>query len=67
MFKKNEESEWTRFSRALGGAQPAPPTDEELSPADEPEEAPTLAQAPSAEPETYLPPPNQAPSPAARA
>jgi cytoskeletal protein CcmA (bactofilin family) len=57
MFKKSEESEWTRFSRALGGAQPAPPLEDELAPADEPEEPETLAQAPPVEPETYLPPP----------
>lgn len=36
MFKKSEESEWTRFSRALGGAQPAssPREDEGQSPED---------------------------------
>ena len=56
MFKKTEESEWTRFSRALGGGQPAPPVEDELSPADEPVEAVTLSQMPPVEPETYLPP-----------
>lgn len=56
MFKKTEESEWTRFSRALGG-QPATPPDDESAPADEPEEAVTLAQAAPVESEVYLPPP----------
>jgi cytoskeletal protein CcmA (bactofilin family) len=55
MFKKNEESEWTRFSRALGGT--TPPAAEDEAPADDrPEEAVTLAQMPAAEPETYEPP-----------
>lgn len=54
MFKKTEESEWTRFSRALGGP-PAAPADEEARD-DEPQEAVTLAQAPPVEPETYPPP-----------
>jgi cytoskeletal protein CcmA (bactofilin family) len=35
MFKKSEESEWTRFSRALGGTQPAPGQREESVPSDE--------------------------------
>ena len=35
MFKKSEESEWTRFSRALGGSQPAPTQRDEALPADE--------------------------------
>ena len=56
MFKKTEESEWTRFSRALG-SQPAAPSDDESALADDPEDAPTLGQAPPAEPEMYLPPP----------
>jgi cytoskeletal protein CcmA (bactofilin family) len=56
MFKKTEESEWTRFSRALGG-QPAAPSDDEAAPTDEPEEALTLSQASPAEPDVYLPPP----------
>lgn len=56
MFKKSEESEWTRFSRALGGQPAAPPADEAAG-ADEPEEAVTLAQMPPVEPEPYLPPP----------
>ena len=29
MFKKTEESEWTRFSRALGGERAAPSDAEE--------------------------------------
>ena len=58
MFKKSEESEWTRFSRALGGNPPAPPREEEQAPADEPAEPVTLAQAPPApEPEVYTAPP----------
>ena len=56
MFKKTEESEWTRFSRALGN-QPSPPLEDEQAQADEPEEAVTLSQAPPVEPETYVPPP----------
>jgi cytoskeletal protein CcmA (bactofilin family) len=56
MFKKTEESEWTRFSRALG-SQSAAPTDDEPAQSDEPEEAVTLAQMPPVEPEGYLPPP----------
>lgn len=63
MFKKSEESEWTRFSRALGGASPAPPREEELAPADEPEEAATMTQLPPAEPEVYMAP-SPAPTPA---
>ena len=55
MFKKNEESEWTRFSRALGGT--TPPAAESEAPADDqPQEAVTLAQVPAAEPEAYAPP-----------
>jgi cytoskeletal protein CcmA (bactofilin family) len=69
--KKTEESEWTRFSRALGG-QPAAPPDDEAVPADEPAEAVTLAQMPPAETEVYTPPappirepePAEAPAPA---
>jgi len=61
MFKKSEESEWTRFSRALGGAQPAPPRDDELAPVDETEEPATLAQPPPVEPEVYRAPPPPAP------
>jgi cytoskeletal protein CcmA (bactofilin family) len=63
MFKKTEESEWTRFSRALGGTPPAaPPRDEELAPADEIDEPATMAQMPPAEPEVYMaPPPPAAP------
>jgi cytoskeletal protein CcmA (bactofilin family) len=56
MFKKSEESEWTRFSRALGG-QPAATPDDEAAGVDEPEEAVTLAQAPSVDEDVYLPPP----------
>lgn len=55
MFKKSEESEWTRFSRALGGNQQAPA--EEQAPANESDEPVTLSNtAPPAETETYLPP-----------
>ena len=60
MFKKTEESEWTRFSRALG-SQPAAPPDDESAQTDEPEEAVTLAQTPPVEPEVYLPPPSPPP------
>jgi cytoskeletal protein CcmA (bactofilin family) len=56
MFKKNEESEWTRFSRALGGTTP-PATEDEAAADDQPQDAVTLAQMPAAEPETYTPPP----------
>ena len=48
MFKKTEESEWTRFSRALGGRdqsrereEPPPPEEEDLL-----EAAPTMASPP---------------------
>lgn len=61
MFKKTEESEWTRFSRALGG-QPAAPTDDDTAAADAPEEAVTLAQTPAVEPEDYAPPPPPTPT-----
>jgi len=54
--KKTEESEWTRFSRALGGQQSAP-SDADEAPNDEPGEAVTLAQMPPAETEAYLTPP----------
>ena len=56
MFNKSEESEWTRFSRALGGTQSPPAVDDEPAPA-APAPAPepvTIAQAP--EPEVYVPP-----------
>jgi cytoskeletal protein CcmA (bactofilin family) len=67
MFKKTEESEWTRFSRALGGTQPAPTHDEDLTSVDEAEEPATLVQSTSAptEPEVYMAPP-PAPAPAER-
>jgi cytoskeletal protein CcmA (bactofilin family) len=42
MFKKSEESEWTRFSRALGGTQPASGQRDE--PADDVEEPVTMSQ-----------------------
>jgi cytoskeletal protein CcmA (bactofilin family) len=61
MFKKSEESEWTRFSRALGGSPSAPAREEELAPADEPEEAATMTHVPPAEPEVYMAPPAQTP------
>jgi cytoskeletal protein CcmA (bactofilin family) len=63
MFKKTEESEWTRFSRALGGAQPTAPQDE-APPADEPELPVTLSQAPEATTEPLTPPPPVMPEPA---
>lgn len=63
MFKKSEESEWTRFSRALGGGPSAPAREEELAQADEPEEAATMTQLPPAEPEVYMAP-SPAPAPA---
>jgi cytoskeletal protein CcmA (bactofilin family) len=63
MFKKNEESEWTRFSRALGGTQSAPTREDDLVPADEPEEPATLAQAAPVEPEVYVAPPPSPPPP----
>jgi cytoskeletal protein CcmA (bactofilin family) len=65
MFKKSEESEWTRFSRALGGPPSAPATQEEAPP-DESDESPTLAQIPSApiQPEVYqAQPPASTPEP----
>jgi cytoskeletal protein CcmA (bactofilin family) len=65
MFKKTEESEWTRFSRALGGAPSTPSRDEELATTDEPEEPATLVQStPPTEPEVYMaaPPPPAAPA-----
>lgn len=59
MFKKTEESEWTRFSRALGGAQPAPPQPEETAPVDVPEEPVTISQSPELDAEPYAPPAEQ--------
>ncbi len=63
MFKKSEESEWTRFSRALGGTPPAPAREEEPPPAEAPEEAMTISQAPAVEPEVYVAPPPPTPAP----
>jgi len=63
MFKKTEESEWTRFSRALGANQATSPRQDEAL-ADEAEEAPTLTQHPPAGPEPVAeaaPPPPPAP------
>ena len=59
---KSEESEWTRFSRALGGS-PAPKQQE--TPQDAPAEEPvTLMQAPPApEPEVYIAPATPPPAP----
>jgi cytoskeletal protein CcmA (bactofilin family) len=57
MFKKTEESEWTRFSRALGGSPPAPPQQDEAPPADEPDLPVTLSQLPDATTEPLTPPP----------
>jgi cytoskeletal protein CcmA (bactofilin family) len=57
MFKKNEESEWTRFSRALGGSPQAPSSEDVQTSDDEPAEAVTLAQPTPAPPEAHLPPP----------
>jgi cytoskeletal protein CcmA (bactofilin family) len=64
MFKKTEESEWTRFSRALGGREQSDEPDAAEEPRDEePEEnAPTMTGAdapvapPAAEPEPAPPP-----------
>jgi cytoskeletal protein CcmA (bactofilin family) len=61
MFKKNEESEWTRFAPALGGTTP-PAAEEEVPVDDRPQEAVTLAQMPAAEPETYAPPAHESES-----
>jgi cytoskeletal protein CcmA (bactofilin family) len=63
MFKKTEESEWTRFSRALGGAQPTTPQRDETAPADEVELPPTLNQLPEATTEPLAPPPPVMPEP----
>ncbi|MFN8632554.1 MAG: polymer-forming cytoskeletal protein [Chloroflexota bacterium] len=65
MFKKQEESEWTRFSRALGGNPPASAPEAEPTLEDEPGDAPTLVQMPPAsQPEVYMaPPPPPAPEP----
>jgi cytoskeletal protein CcmA (bactofilin family) len=60
--KKTEESEWTRFSRALGGQQPAP-SDAEQTRDDEPDEALTISQAAPAETDSYPPPPPPAREP----
>jgi cytoskeletal protein CcmA (bactofilin family) len=57
MFKKSEESEWTRFSRALGGAQPATPQRDEEAPPPEPELPATISQLPEATTEPLTPPP----------
>jgi cytoskeletal protein CcmA (bactofilin family) len=57
MFKKTEESEWTRFSRALGGTPATPAADEAEATANTGEESPTLAQLPPAETQAYTPPP----------
>lgn len=64
MFKKTEESEWTRFSRALGGAQPTTPQHDEAPSADEPELPVTLSQLPEATTEPLAPPPPVMPEPA---
>jgi cytoskeletal protein CcmA (bactofilin family) len=64
MFKKNDESEWTRFSRALGGAQ-SPAREDDLETADETEDPVTLAQVAPAEPEVSVAPPPPPPPPSA--
>lgn len=57
MFKKQEESEWTRFSRALGGTPPAPAPEADAPPLDEGDDSPTLVQMPpTPEPEVYMAP-----------
>jgi len=56
MFKKTEESEWTRFSRALGGAQPATPQRDEEAPP-EADMTPTISQLPESVTEPLTPPP----------
>jgi cytoskeletal protein CcmA (bactofilin family) len=53
--KKSEESEWTRFSRALGGSPTAPAADEAPA-ADGPSEPETMIQVPATAPEVYQPP-----------
>jgi len=63
MFKKTEESEWTRFSRALGGTSSPPATEDEQTAADQIEEPPTLAQMSAAETAVYTPPPAPPASP----
>jgi cytoskeletal protein CcmA (bactofilin family) len=63
MFKKTEESEWTRFSRALGGAQPATPQRDEEAPPPEPELPVTISQLPEATTEPLTPPPATLPEP----
>jgi cytoskeletal protein CcmA (bactofilin family) len=60
--KKSEESEWTRFSRALGGP-PSAPVEPEAPPLDESEDSPTQILIPPSEPEVYMAPP-PAPPPA---
>lgn len=63
MFKKTEESEWTRFSRALGGAQPSTPAQDEAPSAEEPELPVTLNQTAEAPTEPLTPPPPAEPEP----
>jgi len=67
MFKKTEESEWTRFSRALGANQAATPPRDDAPVVDEQDDAVTLTQHPPAdlEPlEAALPEPEPPPAPA---
>lgn len=60
--KKSEESEWTRFSRALGGAPTAPsPESAPPEPQSEPE---TMVQVAPTAPEVYQPPVAPPPPPA---
>ena len=50
MVRKAEESEWTRFSRALGGAQPGPSQREESLLPEDRDDPVTISQTPPAEP-----------------
>lgn len=56
MFKKNEESEWTRFSRALGGSSSAPAQPEEAEALDDADDPVTISQSPAATDEVYAAP-----------
>lgn len=55
MFKKTEESEWTRFSRALGATSSPPATEEAEATVDQDDDPATLAQMPPPETQAYAP------------
>ena len=59
MFKKTEESEWTRFSRALGGNKEQPREREEIA---QPEDELVVEQAPAMTAATPPPPPSPIPT-----